>query len=79
MTKQLFKRIEKIDKVFEYKKLELEDIYEKLDYNNDKRIEFQKIIDFVREELTRVDDLLIAVYWIGFHLKPEDFLKPGLL
>ena len=78
MTKLLFRRIQKIDKVFEYKKSEFEDIYEKLDYNNDKRIEFQKIIDFVREELTRVDDLLIAVYWIGFHLKPEDFVKLGL-
>ena len=75
LTKQLFKRIEKLDKVFEYKKSEFEDIYLKLDYNNDNEIELKKIIDFVKEELTRVDDLLIAVYWIGFHLKPADFLR----
>ena len=78
MTKQLFKRIEKIDNVFEYKKSEFEDIYAKLACNNDNQIEFQKIIDFVKEELKRADDLLIAVYWIGFHLKPEDFLKFNL-
>ena len=32
-----------------------------------------EMIDFVNSMLTVEGDLIIAVYWIGYHVKPKDF------
>ena len=74
----LFISMRKIHKIFEYDKCDYKDLYQRLDYNSDE-IELSKIIDFVNEEFIRVDDLLIAVYWIGFHLKQRDFVQYDLI
>ena len=29
------------------------------------------MIDFAEDKLTVVGDLIIAVYWIGYHIKPK--------
>ena len=44
-----------------------------LDQNNDNEINLNEMIEFVSNRLHKVDDLIIAVYWIGFNLKPKDF------
>ena len=44
-----------------------------LDKNNDNEISLNEMIEFVNDRLHKEDDLIIAVYWIGFNLKPKDF------
>ena len=58
---------------FEYRNSDFDDIFAKLDQNNDEEIELTEMIDFVNSRLTVESDLIIAVYWIGYHVKPKDF------
>ena len=78
MLETLLMSMREIDEIFKYEKSDYKDIHLRLGYNSNE-IELSKIIDFVKEEFIRVDDLLIAVYWIGFHLKQRDFIQYDLI
>ena len=50
-------------------------LYAKLDLDNDDKITLKEMITFDQNLQASFEDLVIAIYWIGFAVQPDKFLK----